>query len=160
MKSWEWGALEKILVRTSLRGGGLRSALWFVFLFFFNQWNHSGSFPFRKDTSDCSEQANGPSQMEALSLESASREAYFSRVETFTISLGCWKIHLGILGKGARGIVEPIPGLAQTSQNSALSLRGVQRLLELFQGNAECLSTLWGKSLFLKSWLFQNPASS
>ncbi|NXX33180.1 NIPA protein, partial [Nicator chloris] len=35
--------------------------------------------PFRKDTSECSEQANGPSQMEALSLESASREAYFSR---------------------------------------------------------------------------------
>uniref|UniRef100_A0A8C9UDT3 Uncharacterized protein n=1 Tax=Serinus canaria TaxID=9135 RepID=A0A8C9UDT3_SERCA len=45
-------------------------------------------FPFRKDTSDCSEQANGPSQLEAPSLESASREAYFSRVETFTISFG------------------------------------------------------------------------
>ncbi|KAM7057214.1 LOW QUALITY PROTEIN: zinc finger C3HC-type protein 1 [Acridotheres tristis] len=43
-----------------------------------------GPGPGGKDTSDCSEQANGPSQMEALSLESASREAYFSRVETFT----------------------------------------------------------------------------
>ncbi|NWV84061.1 NIPA protein, partial [Dasyornis broadbenti] len=41
-----------------------------------------------KDASDWSEPAKGPSQMEALSLESASREAYFSRVETFTISLG------------------------------------------------------------------------
>ncbi|XP_066038715.1 zinc finger C3HC-type protein 1 isoform X2 [Chamaea fasciata] len=40
--------------------------------------------PGGKDTSQCSEQANGPSQLEALSLESASREAYFSRVETFT----------------------------------------------------------------------------
>ncbi|XP_063253234.1 zinc finger C3HC-type protein 1 isoform X2 [Prinia subflava] len=43
-----------------------------------------GPGPGGKDTSDCSEKANGPSQMEALSLESASREAYFSRVETFT----------------------------------------------------------------------------
>ncbi|XP_031961569.1 nuclear-interacting partner of ALK isoform X1 [Corvus moneduloides] len=43
-----------------------------------------GPGPGGKDTSDCSEPANGPSQMEALSLESASREAYFSRVETFT----------------------------------------------------------------------------
>ncbi|KFP87352.1 Nuclear-interacting partner of ALK, partial [Apaloderma vittatum] len=42
--------------------------------------------PFRKDTSDWSESANGSSQMDALSLESASKEAYFSRVETFTIS--------------------------------------------------------------------------
>ncbi|KFP50674.1 Nuclear-interacting partner of ALK, partial [Cathartes aura] len=41
--------------------------------------------PFRKDTSDWSESANGSSQMDALSLESASKEAYFSRVETFTI---------------------------------------------------------------------------
>ncbi|KFZ68730.1 Nuclear-interacting partner of ALK, partial [Podiceps cristatus] len=32
-----------------------------------------------------SESANGSSQMDALSLESASKEAYFSRVETFTI---------------------------------------------------------------------------
>uniref|UniRef100_A0A663M150 Uncharacterized protein n=1 Tax=Athene cunicularia TaxID=194338 RepID=A0A663M150_ATHCN len=40
----------------------------------------------QKDTSDCSESANGSSQMDALSLESASKEAYFSRVETFTIS--------------------------------------------------------------------------
>uniref|UniRef100_A0A8D0EIV6 Zinc finger C3HC-type containing 1 n=1 Tax=Strix occidentalis caurina TaxID=311401 RepID=A0A8D0EIV6_STROC len=40
----------------------------------------------RKDTSDWSESANGSSQMDALSLESASKEAYFSRVETFTIS--------------------------------------------------------------------------
>ncbi|NWI56406.1 NIPA protein, partial [Calyptomena viridis] len=39
-----------------------------------------------KDTSELSESANGSSQMEALSLESASKEAYFSRVETFTIS--------------------------------------------------------------------------
>ncbi|XP_009078544.1 PREDICTED: nuclear-interacting partner of ALK, partial [Acanthisitta chloris] len=37
-----------------------------------------------KDTSDWSESANGSSQMDALSLESASKEAYFSRVETFT----------------------------------------------------------------------------
>ncbi|XP_058719468.1 zinc finger C3HC-type protein 1 isoform X2 [Poecile atricapillus] len=43
-----------------------------------------GPGPGGKDTSDCSDRANGPSQMEALSLESASREAYFSRVETFT----------------------------------------------------------------------------
>ncbi|KAF1396636.1 Nuclear-interacting partner of ALK, partial [Spheniscus mendiculus] len=42
--------------------------------------------PFRKDTSDWSESANGSLQMDALSLESASKEAYFSRVETFTIS--------------------------------------------------------------------------
>ncbi|KFW00519.1 Nuclear-interacting partner of ALK, partial [Fulmarus glacialis] len=41
--------------------------------------------PFRKDTSDWSESANGSLQMDALSLESASKEAYFSRVETFTI---------------------------------------------------------------------------
>ncbi|NXF13080.1 NIPA protein, partial [Smithornis capensis] len=39
-----------------------------------------------KDVSELSESANGSSQMEALSLESASKEAYFSRVETFTIS--------------------------------------------------------------------------
>ncbi|KFQ67266.1 Nuclear-interacting partner of ALK, partial [Phaethon lepturus] len=36
-------------------------------------------------TPDWSESANGSSQMDALSLESASKEAYFSRVETFTI---------------------------------------------------------------------------
>lgn len=36
--------------------------------------------------SDWSESANGSSQMDTLSLESASKEAYFSRVETFTIS--------------------------------------------------------------------------
>ncbi|XP_027529175.1 nuclear-interacting partner of ALK-like [Neopelma chrysocephalum] len=41
-----------------------------------------------KDISDPSESANGSSQMEENSLESASREAYFSRVETFTISFG------------------------------------------------------------------------
>lgn len=41
---------------------------------------------FRKDISDWSESANGSLQMDALSLESASKEAYFSRVETFTIS--------------------------------------------------------------------------
>ncbi|NWX12279.1 NIPA protein, partial [Aegotheles bennettii] len=35
--------------------------------------------PFRKDTSDWSESANGSSPMDALALESASREAYFSR---------------------------------------------------------------------------------
>uniref|UniRef100_A0A8C5T9N2 Uncharacterized protein n=1 Tax=Malurus cyaneus samueli TaxID=2593467 RepID=A0A8C5T9N2_9PASS len=45
-------------------------------------------FPFRKDSSEWSEPANGPAQLEALSLESASREAFFSRVETFTISFG------------------------------------------------------------------------
>ncbi|NXA13840.1 NIPA protein, partial [Sapayoa aenigma] len=39
-----------------------------------------------KDVSELSESANGCSQMETLSLECASREAYFSRVETFTIS--------------------------------------------------------------------------
>ncbi|XP_074757747.1 zinc finger C3HC-type protein 1 isoform X4 [Athene noctua] len=43
-----------------------------------------GTGPDGKDTSDCSESANGSSQMDALSLESASKEAYFSRVETFT----------------------------------------------------------------------------
>ncbi|KAM9246705.1 zinc finger C3HC-type protein 1 [Leptosomus discolor] len=37
-----------------------------------------------KDTLDWSESANGSSPMDALSLESASKEAYFSRVETFT----------------------------------------------------------------------------
>ncbi|XP_009981375.1 PREDICTED: nuclear-interacting partner of ALK, partial [Tauraco erythrolophus] len=37
-----------------------------------------------KDTSDWSESANGSLQMDALSLESTSKEAYFSRVETFT----------------------------------------------------------------------------
>ncbi|NXI65905.1 NIPA protein, partial [Anseranas semipalmata] len=42
--------------------------------------------PFRKDTSDWSESANGSLQIDALSLESTSKEAYFSRVETFTIS--------------------------------------------------------------------------
>ncbi|KFR13118.1 Nuclear-interacting partner of ALK, partial [Opisthocomus hoazin] len=41
--------------------------------------------PFRKDRSNWSESANGSSQMDALSLESTSKEAYFSRVETFTI---------------------------------------------------------------------------
>uniref|UniRef100_A0A8C5TA89 Zinc finger C3HC-type containing 1 n=1 Tax=Malurus cyaneus samueli TaxID=2593467 RepID=A0A8C5TA89_9PASS len=41
-----------------------------------------------KDSSEWSEPANGPAQLEALSLESASREAFFSRVETFTISFG------------------------------------------------------------------------
>ncbi|NXV33131.1 NIPA protein, partial [Rissa tridactyla] len=35
--------------------------------------------PFRKDTSHWSESANGSSQMDALSLESTSKEAYFSR---------------------------------------------------------------------------------
>uniref|UniRef100_A0A8B9RVW0 Uncharacterized protein n=1 Tax=Accipiter nisus TaxID=211598 RepID=A0A8B9RVW0_9AVES len=40
----------------------------------------------KKDISDWSESANGSLQMDALSLESASKEAYFSRVETFTIS--------------------------------------------------------------------------
>ncbi|NXK47734.1 NIPA protein, partial [Chauna torquata] len=35
--------------------------------------------PFRKDTSDWSESANGSLQIDALSLESTSKEAYFSR---------------------------------------------------------------------------------
>uniref|UniRef100_A0A8B9Q3Z5 Uncharacterized protein n=1 Tax=Apteryx owenii TaxID=8824 RepID=A0A8B9Q3Z5_APTOW len=39
-----------------------------------------------KDPSGWSESANGSSQIDALSLESMSKEAYFSRVETFTIS--------------------------------------------------------------------------
>ncbi|XP_075368384.1 zinc finger C3HC-type protein 1 isoform X1 [Mycteria americana] len=43
-----------------------------------------GAGPDGKDRSDWSESANGSSQMDALSLESASKEAYFSRVETFT----------------------------------------------------------------------------
>lgn len=43
-------------------------------------------FLLRKDVSDWSESANGSPQADALSLESASKEAYFSRVETFTIS--------------------------------------------------------------------------
>uniref|UniRef100_A0A8C0Z9F4 Uncharacterized protein n=1 Tax=Cyanistes caeruleus TaxID=156563 RepID=A0A8C0Z9F4_CYACU len=72
--------------------GRLGSVLW-VFFFGINGIIPRISLvdffsPFRKDTSDCSDRANGPSQMEALSLESASREAYFSRVETFTISFG------------------------------------------------------------------------
>ncbi|NXC00472.1 NIPA protein, partial [Orthonyx spaldingii] len=48
-----------------------------------------GPGPGGKDELEWSEPANGPCQGEApLSLESASREAYFSRVETFTISFG------------------------------------------------------------------------
>ncbi|NWR58633.1 NIPA protein, partial [Bucorvus abyssinicus] len=47
---------------------------------------HEGVGPDGKDMSDWSESANGSSQTDALSLESASKEAYFSRVETFTIS--------------------------------------------------------------------------
>ncbi|XP_052645764.1 zinc finger C3HC-type protein 1 [Harpia harpyja] len=43
-----------------------------------------GAGPDGKDVSDWSESANGSLQMDALSLESASKEAYFSRVETFT----------------------------------------------------------------------------
>ncbi|XP_074880637.1 zinc finger C3HC-type protein 1 isoform X2 [Buteo buteo] len=43
-----------------------------------------GAGPDGKDISDWSESANGSLQMDALSLESASKEAYFSRVETFT----------------------------------------------------------------------------
>ncbi|NXF91486.1 NIPA protein, partial [Eubucco bourcierii] len=43
-----------------------------------------------KDTSSWSESANGASQMDAVALESASKEAYFSRVETFTISFLTW----------------------------------------------------------------------
>uniref|UniRef100_A0A8U7M911 Uncharacterized protein n=1 Tax=Corvus moneduloides TaxID=1196302 RepID=A0A8U7M911_CORMO len=80
-----WG---KVLVRKSLRDGGLGIALCFLLSMESFQEFSLLAFPFRKDTSDCSEPANGPSQMEALSLESASREAYFSRVETFTISFG------------------------------------------------------------------------
>uniref|UniRef100_A0A8C5JR64 Secreted protein n=1 Tax=Junco hyemalis TaxID=40217 RepID=A0A8C5JR64_JUNHY len=59
--------------------------------------------PFRKDTSDCSERASGPSQLEAPCLESASREAYFSRVETFTISFGMLQFRLGSWGNSQRG---------------------------------------------------------
>ncbi|NXH22864.1 NIPA protein, partial [Bucco capensis] len=44
-----------------------------------------GASPDRKDVSNWSESANGASQLDALALESASKEAYFSRVETFTI---------------------------------------------------------------------------
>ncbi|XP_051468387.1 zinc finger C3HC-type protein 1 isoform X2 [Apus apus] len=40
--------------------------------------------PDGKDTSDWLEAANGSSPVDALALESASKEAYFSRVETFT----------------------------------------------------------------------------
>ncbi|XP_054034664.1 zinc finger C3HC-type protein 1 [Dryobates pubescens] len=43
-----------------------------------------GAGPDGKDTSNWSESANGASQMDAFALESASKEAYFSRVETFT----------------------------------------------------------------------------
>ncbi|NWR79431.1 NIPA protein, partial [Centropus unirufus] len=39
-----------------------------------------------KDSPDWSESANGSSQTDSPSLESTSKEAYFSRVETFTIS--------------------------------------------------------------------------
>ncbi|NXC42772.1 NIPA protein, partial [Penelope pileata] len=45
-----------------------------------------GAGPEGKDTSDWSESANGSLQIDAHSLESTSKEAYFSRVETFTIS--------------------------------------------------------------------------
>ncbi|XP_050181003.1 zinc finger C3HC-type protein 1 isoform X2 [Myiozetetes cayanensis] len=44
----------------------------------------SRDFPLRKDSSELSESAKGSSHVEGNSLESASREAYFSRVETFT----------------------------------------------------------------------------
>ncbi|XP_054255564.1 zinc finger C3HC-type protein 1 [Indicator indicator] len=43
-----------------------------------------GAGPDGKDTSNWSESANGASRMDAFALESASKEAYFSRVETFT----------------------------------------------------------------------------
>ncbi|XP_062490616.1 zinc finger C3HC-type protein 1 isoform X2 [Pezoporus occidentalis] len=43
-----------------------------------------GAGPEGKDMSNWSESANGSSEKDALSLESASKEAYFSRVETFT----------------------------------------------------------------------------
>uniref|UniRef100_A0A8C9EW64 Zinc finger C3HC-type containing 1 n=1 Tax=Pavo cristatus TaxID=9049 RepID=A0A8C9EW64_PAVCR len=43
-----------------------------------------GSGPEGKDTSNWSESANGSLQTDALPLESTSKEAYFSRVETFT----------------------------------------------------------------------------
>ncbi|XP_062448876.1 zinc finger C3HC-type protein 1 isoform X2 [Rhea pennata] len=43
-----------------------------------------GAGPDGKDTSVWSESANGSSQIDAASLESMSKEAYFSRVETFT----------------------------------------------------------------------------
>ncbi|XP_057244918.1 zinc finger C3HC-type protein 1-like [Malurus melanocephalus] len=54
-----------------------------------------GPGPGGKDSSEWSEPANGPAQLEALSLESASREAFFSRVETFTISFGVLEIPSG-----------------------------------------------------------------
>ncbi|NXI37923.1 NIPA protein, partial [Galbula dea] len=44
-----------------------------------------GAGPDGKEVADWSESANGASQLDALTLESASKEAYFSRVETFTI---------------------------------------------------------------------------
>uniref|UniRef100_A0A8U8CK91 Uncharacterized protein n=1 Tax=Geospiza parvula TaxID=87175 RepID=A0A8U8CK91_GEOPR len=63
-----------------------------------------GSFPKPnlKHTLDCSERAHGASQLEALSLESASREAYFRRVETFTISFGMLQFQLQLWGKSQR----------------------------------------------------------
>ncbi|NWI64693.1 NIPA protein, partial [Todus mexicanus] len=42
---------------------------------------------------DWSEPANGAPQPDALALESASKEAYFSRVETFTISFGVFVLN-------------------------------------------------------------------
>ncbi|NXD07572.1 NIPA protein, partial [Nothocercus nigrocapillus] len=42
--------------------------------------------PFRKDTSVWAESTNGSSPINTAALESTSKEAYFSRVETFTIS--------------------------------------------------------------------------
>uniref|UniRef100_A0A8C7EHL5 Zinc finger C3HC-type containing 1 n=1 Tax=Nothoprocta perdicaria TaxID=30464 RepID=A0A8C7EHL5_NOTPE len=44
-------------------------------------------FPCRKDPSAWSESTNGSLPIDAPALESTSKEAYFSRVETFTISL-------------------------------------------------------------------------
>lgn len=43
-------------------------------------------FHSRKDTSALSDAANGPSQADELPFETTSKEAFFSRVETFTIS--------------------------------------------------------------------------
>ncbi|KAJ6656403.1 hypothetical protein lerEdw1_003906 [Lerista edwardsae] len=50
-----------------------------------------------KDTSASSEAENGPSQTDKLPFESTSKEAYFNRVETFTISFFFFLVLQGLL---------------------------------------------------------------
>ncbi|XP_027765473.1 nuclear-interacting partner of ALK [Empidonax traillii] len=100
----------------------------------------------RKDTSELSESADGSSHVEGNSLESASREAYFSRVETFTISFGMLP-----LGMPHRDQTRPLP-LPRTSPNpwephfALLPLDEPRLLLREFQ---ERFQRLWRLELQL-----------